>query len=198
MHSEGGLCKTIRDSILILFFELIGTALLCSLYNTLLLQGDLCGFLMGTFILLILSIRISGSHYNPAITFAFMIRKDVGKFSRVLGFAYIVFQFIGAFLGALLSFWFNGSVTFIGVALDESKYIPATIVAETLGSMLLCFLYLTQTEEKTKLSKDPAITMFILSACYLACIEFTGSTSVMDVGVCNPAIGFMSALVETF
>ena len=40
---------------------------------------------------LIMGSKISGSHYNPAVTFAFMFRKDVGRFSRVLGIAYIIF-----------------------------------------------------------------------------------------------------------
>jgi glycerol uptake facilitator-like aquaporin len=143
MHSEGGLGKTIRDSLLILFFETLGTAILCCLYNTSLRYGDLCGFLMGTFVTLVLSVRISGSHYNPAVTFAYIFRRDVGKFSRVLGIAYWVAQFVGAFGGAMLSWWFCGTVGFIGIAFDESKYIPAAIVAESVGTMLLVFLYLT-------------------------------------------------------
>ena len=91
MHQEGGLLKTIRDSILILLFEFIGSTLMCLLYNTSLKYYDYCGFLMGVFMTLILGAKISGSHYNPAITLAFMFRKDVGRFSRVLGIAYIIF-----------------------------------------------------------------------------------------------------------
>jgi len=94
MHQEGGLGKTIRDSILILLFEFIGTTLLTLVYNVGLNGaggGDITGFLMCTFMLLVFSAKISGSHFNPAITFAFMLRKDTGRFSRVLGIAYIVF-----------------------------------------------------------------------------------------------------------
>lgn len=91
MQQEGGLLKTMRDSILILLFEFIGTILLTTLYNVALREHDFVGFLMGTFVILILGAKISGSHYNPAITLAFMIRKDVGRFSRVLGIAYIIF-----------------------------------------------------------------------------------------------------------
>lgn len=115
MHQEGGLLKTIRDSILILLFEFLGTTLLTCLYNVSLRYGDYCGFLMGTFVILILGAKISGSHYNPAITVAFMFRKDVGRFSRVLGLAYIIFQFAGAFCGALLAFWFTGYAALIGL-----------------------------------------------------------------------------------
>jgi glycerol uptake facilitator-like aquaporin len=47
--------------------------------------------LLGIFVLLIFGAKVSGSHFNPAITVAFMFRRDVGKFSRPLGFAYIAF-----------------------------------------------------------------------------------------------------------
>jgi glycerol uptake facilitator-like aquaporin len=62
------------------------------------------GFLCGFFILLIFSARISGSHFNPAITLAFMFRRDIGRFSRLLGILYIAAQYIGAILGTQLSY----------------------------------------------------------------------------------------------
>jgi hypothetical protein len=43
----------------------------------------------------------------------------------------------------MLSWWFCGTVGFMGLAFDESSYIPAAMVAETIGTMLLVFLYLT-------------------------------------------------------
>lgn len=45
---------------------------------------------MGFFVLLIFGAKVSGSHYNPAVTLSFMFRRDTGKFSRMLGFAYII------------------------------------------------------------------------------------------------------------
>jgi glycerol uptake facilitator-like aquaporin len=102
MQNTGGLFKTIRDSFLILFFESLGTFFLALLYQTS-SSRDICGFMMCFYMLLVLGAKISGSHYNPAVTLAFMFRKDVGKFSRILGFAYILFQFIGAFLGNLVA-----------------------------------------------------------------------------------------------
>jgi len=47
--------------------------------------------LLGLWVLIIFGFRISGSHYNPAISIAFMARKDVGHFPRSLGIAYIIF-----------------------------------------------------------------------------------------------------------
>ena len=47
--------------------------------------------MLGVFILLIFGAKVSGSHYNPCVTFAFMFRREAGRFSRVLGIAYIIF-----------------------------------------------------------------------------------------------------------
>lgn len=83
--------ETVRNSILILVFEFIGSFFLALLYNNLSFYADYTGFLLGLFSLIIFSAKISGSHYNPAVTVAFMMRKDTGRFSRILGLAYIVF-----------------------------------------------------------------------------------------------------------
>jgi len=87
---------------MILIFEMIGSAFLTCLYQSFASSGDVVGFFVGFFILLIFSARISGSHFNPAVTLAFMLRRDTGRFSRKLGIAYILFQFLGAILGGLL------------------------------------------------------------------------------------------------
>ena len=82
----------------------MGTLLLTSLYNSCYQASDGVGLFVGFFILLIFSARISGSHFNPAVTLAFMLRKDTGRFSRKLGICYILFQYLGAFLGSLISY----------------------------------------------------------------------------------------------
>ena len=66
--------------------------------------SDLSPLLMGIFVLIMFSARISGSHFNPIITFSYMIGnvRD-GKFDRILGFLYVVAQFIGAAVGGLVS-----------------------------------------------------------------------------------------------
>lgn len=91
MQTEGGLWRTIRDSLLILIFEFLGTGFLCLLYNNATVVRNLSGLLLGIFVLIIFGAKISGSHYNPAVTVAFMLRKDTGRFSRALGIAYIIF-----------------------------------------------------------------------------------------------------------
>ena len=59
---------------------------------------------------------------------------------------------------------------------------------EIIGSCLLVFLYLTQTEEKTKLSEgDPAITTLIISASYYAVVGYSYSVDTLSSTPFNPA-----------
>ena len=78
---------------------------------------------MGVYILIVLSARISGSHYNPCVTLAFMFRKDVGRFSRTLGLAYFISQFSGALVGACLASFYVGCGGFLGLYEDNPKYL---------------------------------------------------------------------------
>ena len=81
--------STVKESLLRLVFEGMGTAMLTSLFLS--TRGFGLPFFIGFFVLLVFSARISGSHFNPAVTLAFMIRKETGGFSRLLGIAFIVF-----------------------------------------------------------------------------------------------------------
>jgi glycerol uptake facilitator-like aquaporin len=97
-------------------------------------------------VLTIFGLKISGAHYNPAISFAYMFRRDVGHFPRLLAIAYIIFQCLGGFIGALLS-WFlrvddleSGNVFVVN---SEGANVFAAIVAEIIGSFFVTFFYLT-------------------------------------------------------
>jgi len=92
---------------MILIFEMFGTCLLTMLFVSLAGYGVITGtgFMTGFFVLLILSARISGSHYNPIITLAFMLRRDAGQFNRWLGILYMLAQLAGAFLGCIFIFY---------------------------------------------------------------------------------------------
>ena len=62
------------------------------------------------------------------------------------------------------------------------------MIFEFIGAMLLTFLYLTQTEEKTKLSGDPAITTMIIATTYTACVGYSAGSGVITASPFNPAI----------
>ena len=104
-------------------------------------QSAGAGFLLGFWVLIIFSAKISQSHFNPAVTLGFMIRREAGKFPRMLGLAYMVFQLIGACLGAFLAylFTFNGG----SLTLDGNNSLVQGIICEILGAFFLVFIYLT-------------------------------------------------------
>ena len=151
--------------------------------------------------LTIFGLKISGAHYNPAISLAFMLRKDVGKFPRILGFAYIGAQIAGGFLGAVLS-WFllvddsifalpTSGVIYPNQKADGSNsgFLFSCMIAETLGSFFLTFFYLTQTEEKTMFSKEKAINCFIIASAYVGARGMlAGNSNCLAGSVLNPAI----------
>ena len=92
--------NTAKESAVILVFEFIGTFLMTTLimnyYSEIQLskwsiEADNCDLLLGMFVIIMFSARISGSHFNPCITFSFMVGNvKNAKFDRILGFLYMV------------------------------------------------------------------------------------------------------------
>ena len=62
---------------------------------------------------------------------------------------------------------------------------------EVLGTFILAFFYLIQTEKKTMYSKEPALNCFIIAAAYVTARAMCDGNHVIRCGaVLNPAIGF--------
>lgn len=100
--------EILRNSLYKLIFEAIGTMFLTIAFNCsqkISFGYNQTAMLLVLWVLTIFGLRISGAHYNPCISVAYMLRKDVGSFPRILGVAYAVMQCLGAFGGALIS-WF--------------------------------------------------------------------------------------------
>jgi len=157
---------------------------------------------IGFFILLILSARISGSHYNPVITFAFMLRKDAGQFNKWLGLLYMLFQVGGALIGVCVIYYCfrckDSILTLHKYEVLGVKWIQF-IVSETLGSFILTLAYLTQTEEKYKLSEDAAITLMIISASYGVGMSVSSVYTVWwTTSPLNPAVALAMITFATF
>lgn len=60
--------------------------------------------------------------------------------------------------------------------------------AEALGGCILVFIYLTQTEAKTRLANDPAITMIIISGAYIVACNMVRIPKLNPASPINPAI----------
>ena len=118
--TKENLRSTFKDSILILIYEFIGSTLLCILvfnyYSQIQYSNpsnkDNVGLLLGMFVTILFSARISGSHYNPCITLSYMVGNVThGNFNKYLGILYILAQFAGGFVGAIFGKIYLGSST---------------------------------------------------------------------------------------
>lgn len=190
----GKQCRTCCENLFILMFEFTGTFMLTCIWFT-----NPVGWFdlwIGFFIILIMGANISGAHFNPCVTAAFMFRRDKGKFKALHGFFYILFQILGALMGGLVLCNIMNScpVITVGKTANNNWAFSQSMFREFIGSVILVFMYLTQTEKKTKLAKDPAITAMIIAGSWIVAMSigkyFGGPTPV------NPAlaIGSISSL----
>ena len=116
-------------------------------------------------ILLALSEKISGSHYNPAVTLACMFRKNVGRFPRWLGVAYMICQCAGAFLGALLAFlWtrFGGRLV-----IADDRHVFQAMVIEAAGAFFFIMIFLINTEANSRFFSEPGMRFLAIAAAYV-------------------------------
>lgn len=162
--------------------------------------------LLGIFVTIIFSARISGSHFNPCITFSYLIQMSVGNvkhgnFDSSLGILYIVAQCLGAFLGVLFSEIFSKNATMgdgkIPLYVENTDMFKQLLI-EILGSFFLVFMYQCSTDKKTQFTTDSAIQTMILAGSQLAAMLLAGtimkSTDTDTVGLnikvspVNPAI----------
>lgn len=74
-------------------------------------------------ILNVLGYRISAAHFNPAITFASLFKRNEDRFERRAALFYILFQCCGAFAGALFGLLEDGNAIFrMRVANDDKIF----------------------------------------------------------------------------
>ena len=145
--------------------------------------------------------KISGCHINPAVSVAMLINKRITLKEFIV---YIVFQFIGAILGAALlyavfkQFTFRGSeiinvtglgTNSFGIQEDGSGItLLGALILETVLTFIFCYAVLGVTSEEKNSSVAGLVIGFALTVVHLLGITFTG-TSV------NPARSFGPALV---
>ncbi len=125
---------------------------------------------------------ISGAHFNPAVTLAFALRKDISKTTSIL---YVVVQVFGAISGVLIA-----HVMFDNALIDPSTTIRAGLgqwVGEfvatfgLIGTVLGCL--------KSRPEAIPYAVGLYITAAYW----FTSSTS-----FANPAVTIARGFSDTF
>ena len=116
--------------------------------------------------------RISGAHFNPIVTLAFWIRKEL---STVEAAIYLAAQFTGAVLGALLAnLMFDQSF----VISEVDRFSPGAMVGEGVASagLVLLILLLVSFDKSSLVAGSVALWIF-------AGHIFTSSTA-----FANPAV----------
>jgi aquaporin Z len=135
---------------------------------------------------------ISGCHLNPAVTAAFW---SAGRINGADAIAYVVAQFIGAIVGAILLIIIVkgkvGGYSVAGNGLGETTWgtygVWAAIVAEFLGTLIFTLVFLTATGEKGSWAMAGLIIGTTLLILHLAFISVSGASL-------NPARSFGPAL----
>jgi MIP family channel proteins len=93
--------------------------------------------------------HISGGHFNPAITFGFILTR---RMSALLGVAYWVAQLLGAVLAALLLRWIfpaaNRDAANLGAPSVQTIDIGAALVVEALITFFLVWVVFAMTTDK--------------------------------------------------
>lgn len=125
---------------------------------------------------------VSGAHFNPAVTLAFALRREVGG---RLALAYLAAQVFGAVLGV----W-TAHAMFAEPILQVSTKLragPAQILSETVATFGLLLVILGALRFRPSFT-PAAVGLYIASAYW-----FTGSTS-----FANPAVTLARTLSDTF
>lgn len=134
------------------------------------------------FVLITVLGPVSGAHFNPAVTLAFWIRKEI---TSHVALGYVIFQIVGGILGvwaAHLMFELQvlqlSSTARVGVAQGFSELVASFgLVLVILGGL------------RYQVNAIPALVGFYITAAYW----FTASTS-----FANPAVTLARTLSDTF
>ena len=131
MESSMTCMEMLKYSLSKLVFEFVGTMLFTMMFTS----GSQTVILAGLFLMTCFCWKISGSHFNPAVTLAMMLRRGDAKFPISRGVMYIVAQFVGGYMGALL-------VNFFTLDLRILEYTDPFIMRATVQELLASFTFI--------------------------------------------------------
>lgn len=164
--------------------EFIGTFFLVI---TIALTGNPLAIGAALMVMIYMGGHISGAHYNPAVSFAVLMR---GKLPGKDFIPYILFQILGAFAAAAVAFYISGKTPFPapGPGVD---FMKATI-AEIVFTFALAFVILNVATTKSTYGNNY----------YGLAIGFTVLASAFAVGgvsggAFNPAVAIGLILMDT-
>jgi glycerol uptake facilitator-like aquaporin len=95
--------------------------------------------------------RVSGAHYNPAVSLAFFLRRQINAAELLV---YILSQLAGAFLAALALYFLSNSIFYIEPPSTNGLYqqVFGEVIFTFVFVMVMLTLTLTQTFRRTNIS----------------------------------------------
>ncbi len=140
---------------------------------------------------------ISGCHINPAITLGVWLSKRMGAKDALM---YMLFQVIGAIIGAALLYWLVDSHTGLnGLGANtcqEGVSVCGGLLAEIIFTCVFVLVVLGTTDDKKGAGKFAGLAIGLaLVLVHLVCIAYTG-TSVNPARSIGPALFAGGAALE--
>ncbi|MEP7164929.1 MAG: aquaporin [Ferruginibacter sp.] len=174
------------------FTEFIGTMFLVLVIGIAAIggqAGSMAPFAIGSilFVMIYAGAHISGAHYNPAVTFAVLIRKRITINDAVV---YWIAQFGGAMAAwAIVKFIFEIE----GPGTSAIKSVSQGLAAECLGTFALAYVVLNTATAKANTGNS--FYGLAIGFTVLACAFTFGGYS---GGAFNPAVAIGASLMKGF
>ena len=140
---------------------------------------------LGLTVLVYMGAHISGAHYNPAVSFAMLLRKEI---NRTNFFKYLLSQILGAFAAAFLVSNMSSNML---VQPDLQEPVAMILVAELIFTYLLVFVILN-------VATHPNLdgNSFYGFAIGLTVMAGAFCVGPLSGGVFNPAVSIGPSLVD--
>ncbi len=140
---------------------------------------------------------ISGCHINPAITLGVWLSRRMSGRDAIM---YMIFQVIGAIIGAALLYWLVDSNTALnGMGANKCQEGVSTLgglLSEIIFTFVFVLVVLGTTDEKKGAGKFAGLAIGLsLVLVHLVCIAYTG-TSVNPARSIGPALFARGAALE--
>ncbi len=133
--------------------------------------------------------HISGAHYNPAVSFAVLLR---GKIKVGEMIQYWIVQLLGGLIGAIASNFVTANEASISMAPSSNISIAMPLVAEILGTFALAYVVLN-----VATAKGTAGNSFYGLAIGFTVMAMAVAVGGISGGAFNPAVGVGRVIADT-
>ena len=185
----------LTHNLVICFYEFLGTAMLVLGYNFT-SAGLAVGF--NLFVGILMSAKVSGGMFNPAVTFAVYTAKNELRPKFPLVCMIIISQIIGGFFGVIYAHFCLGEPAFL-CPYDQKKGcvefdgFGKVFLLEFWCTFFFCQCIICQVDNRTEESKDGILKAAAIAFTLLAMINTAGAIS---GGCFNPAFGLVETIYQ--